>query len=131
MGLESIHDDMLSTHRQNIMNEYSAMQGQRTAKTGNPPACQGEPNSRKRKEQQETSEQHEARVAEHGAMRKTQREAAQQGIVAGPALADNTVSLPEQLLIDHFIANSLQLPATAPNAFAAQQAAQHPTPHSS
>lgn len=118
-GMEGIPDDLLSTHRQNIMNEYFAMEGKRTAQTGNPPPGQGEPNSRKRKAQEETSEQRKARLAEHRAMRKAQREAAaQQGAAPGPAagLADQSVrsSNSTSIISQLTRCSSFRLPRTPP-----------------
>lgn len=135
-GMEGIPDDLLSTHRQNIMNEYFAMEGKRTAQTGNPPPGQGEPNSRKRKADEETKEQRKARLAEHIAMRRAQRaaQAAQQGNAQDPVAptADQTVRILEYLSIDQLKANnSLQLLPPTYNSSTPDNAPQLPTPHPS
>jgi len=81
-AMSGIPQELLDAHKQRIMNAFFAMEAEHRARTGNPPAgtgSTGQPSS-KRIKVEESEEQIKARLAEHRARRKAEKEAKAAGI---------------------------------------------------
>jgi len=69
-GMCGVPEDLVNSHKQQIMNEYFKMEAERRARTGNPPpgtVSGSEPSAKRAK--LETPEELKARLAEHRARR--------------------------------------------------------------
>lgn len=80
-AMSGIPQELLDAHKQRITNAFFAMEAEHRARTGNPPAgaSNGQPSS-KRVKVEETEEELKARLAEHRARRKAEKEAKAAGI---------------------------------------------------